>query len=275
MIKQIAAAMTTNRIPLELDVLNSFLKRWRSPRPYTSREGHALPTLELYQLLLLVIWIRSPKTHIRAIEDAYDQAQLDYMLLAERAKKLGSALSVPNGTGTEVESAEEVDKLAVELSRKFKIPLQKLQAQFLIACTVSLAVNILLNAILRAMEGSPDPIDDLSTEATHLTEEVLKLGTKMLPLHPQYSGGLATTIVVAWGAETDAARRRALEALMADHELKSIGREWMRGGLWWQNYLSQLGYNSRKDAETDEALDPDAVFEKVDSEGPIGRCTIL
>lgn len=272
--------MYSNKIQLNTQVLDPFLRRFHIPRPHQGQDRQALSSLGLYQFLQFPIWIRSPTEHIEEMRDAYDVVKLDLEMLVVRTTKLKATMAFEGGDtiyGRDTVNKDDVEWRTAALARQPGTKLYRLHAQYQLARTLLLTIAIFLSGILRALGDPFDQDDALAAEATTLTEEVLKLCVEMLPLRPLYSSGLAMTIVVAWGADQSPERRTRLRAMMAEYKLEFFGNEWFGGVTWWETYLSKLKDRSiaTRHQEYDELVPGNNVFTQVESEIPVGHCTIL
>ena len=276
--------MYSNKTQLNAQVLGPFLKRHRIPRPHENKR-EKLSTFDLHQLLQFPIWIRSPIEHIEEMRDAYDRAKSDIQSIVDRVQKLDSTSTPQVGDTPNSKNKDDIEWRTAALDGQPNTEHYRIRAQYLVARSLFLTIAIFLSGVLRAVTDPFDQDDALKAEAIHLTEQVVELGSNMLSLRPLYSSGIAMTITVAWGADTDLARRKKLEEMITEYRLESLGDGWFTGGTWWQTYLARLKHSAgvamqldepeNKDVVAKAVTDPNKTFDEVESEILVTRCTIL
>lgn len=269
------SATFSSQMPFDEIRLAKVLKPWSSPRPHTDGEGRPLPSFEIYFLMHVPIWTRAPEQHIQEMYAAYDQIKSDLAALQKRIAKLKPSLDV-------TDNDHDVDKLAEQLAARVNISMPKLRAQFQAACTLLLAVLVLLNGLIRAVNDPQGSDLQLAAEALCLTDDVIQLGEDILYMAPVYSSGITMTFVIAWGADTRPTKRKRIEELMSAHKLRSIGEEWKNGGGWLEHYLARLRASaiSRSSGPSanpsmQESNEIEDCFAEAEQHHPVGRCTIL
>ncbi len=290
--------MYSNKIMLNSDVLGRFLQRFRIPRPHEGAEQKKLTTFDLHQFLQFPLWIRAPTAHIEDMRETYSRVKSDIQSLVERTDEFDSSSKIQGDERSSGKNNDDINWRTVTLKNKDDInwrtvvregqpgmKMYRTRAVHQVTRSLFLTIAIFLNSILRAVTDPFDQDDVLKTEAITLTEQVLDLGSEMLALRPLYSTGIAMTTVVAWGADTNPARRVRLEKMIADYRPDSIGKRWFTGGRWWETYLTRLkrragaamqpNEGDGTDVKASETLHPDKTFAEVESEIEVTRCMIM
>ena len=272
--------MASSKISVDSPVLLNYLRRWVPPRPLLKGKGRSLINFDMYRFSQLSVWCKSPMTHVEDMLEWYPHALSDVEKLQARISNLALIMS----PDPEKAATAELDDFVESLSKNVQVPLPKIHAQFQTSQTMMLTVAIFLNATLRAIEDPLDLNTKWKDQALWLTEEVFTMGETMMHLRPLYAVGLSVTIVVAWGAETDPVRRARLEHYMNLYNSASTGEDWWHGARWFEEYLARwrkeaIALLGQEEAHEDdvEVVKPDGerIYCELESDKPIGRCTIL
>ena len=247
--------------------MEKFLAKYKSPRPYTCREGDPLQSLEFASFWRLPYLSRAPRANATELWDTYS-------LVMGNREKMASRLEAMKDD----EAKGKQHELDAKLTNNFQVSRQKHFAQMQNGMASILATAMFLNGLLRATEDPFDLNMDLMKDTRLLIDDTLNLAQDMLHLRPLYSCGFAPTLLVAWALELDVDRLALLEKCLKDYEMPSSGQQWLAGAIWFREYCARLRFEVMSEALEPEATVPKdeaEIFAEVEEKFPISRCVIL
>ncbi|KAF2651086.1 hypothetical protein K491DRAFT_666213 [Lophiostoma macrostomum CBS 122681] len=225
--------------------------------PQKIDRDNPLRSLAMQSLLRLPFYSREPFQHVAEIRETYSETRDD---IPEIQKRLQYLLE----KGSTVSEASE------------QLAATKRYALFQIAYSQVLAVALLTNGILRAINGPKDDILLLYEEAVSLIQAVLELGQNMLYTRPFFASGISTPLLIAWALETDTTRLTKIESMLVQYRRDPVGDQWYDGALWLRGRMMQL--RQRAGRELTKSGFKINTVEPMNGEQPlpkVGRCVIL
>lgn len=105
----------------------------------------------------------------------------------------------------------------------------KLYAQCQAAYGLALAMVMILNGILRAI----DPYNTALTEdSSGFVDEIIILTERASPFRPLTASYIPLCLTIAWAATDDISRKVVMEKYLAEYQTDMANARWLEGAVW-------------------------------------------
>jgi hypothetical protein len=102
---------------------------------------------------------------------------------------------------------------------------------------IQLAISMILNAILRALDPNRTTLRE---ESTAIASEILSLAKRESQHRPLGASYIPLCLVAAWGATEDQSTRDMMGTMLAEYQTDFVDTNWLNMGIYLKNKLESL-----------------------------------